>query len=755
MKILVNYQVADKNYLNQLAYLLRERGLDAVSSSMPMTASELTSKAKLAGCTAILLCNEKTLQNIVADSKATLDKHRGSRFQLSVPVIVCNTLAHINTVDHGRWLLGKDLDKFKYIHTPPVKFNITYLTETKMFAEAEAWLMQSVLLAFDVETRLLNEPEDEDDIEAGDSIITCCSWSGVHLNGEIRTYVLPLVDMGNVDHWLTNADYAEAIMLMRRINASPIPKTMQNGMYDAVHSLRYHAEPNCWLLDTIGMAHSQYQSLPKTLDFLASYYLYDYIQWKDQAAAASKEKDNRKYWNYNGLDTFNTLRITIEWLRHAPAYAKKNYAMQFPLVYPFLYTAFEGILVDNEERIKLKNAAQQKLDAALSELRVMFADPNFNPGSWQQVEKYVYNVFGAVKPKIGKSKSCTDEKNLIAVGEQHPLLLRIVNPILSYRGEQKAIGTYFKFRQLNGRLLYSLDPFGTETARAACRSSSLWCGTQVQNIPGYAKSMLVADPGYVLFEIDNKQSEARCTAYLSEEEALIRALEAPGKDFYKQLGTLFFNIPYEEVTKEFRNNVLKKINHGVNYMMGAKTFIENITAKVLYETAEALGVKIVQVPRKNHPDEKTLMKFAGELLDVYHVPFPRIRQWYQNIRARIASTGMLVSVFGYTRYFFGDINKSHDMLRGAVAHEPQNLSVTILNKGFMKVYKEEVLPSKGAVRIKAQIHDSIFGQVREDLADYYIPRIEKHCENPVVIHGRTLLIPTDMKTGRRWIDLKD
>lgn len=752
MRILVNYQIADKPFLSMLAYLMKQRGLEAVGTVTTMSSGELVAKAKMASCSAILLCNEYTLHNITGNNKATLDSHRGSRFDLSVPTIVCNSLQHIKTVNHGEWLMGKDLEKFSTIHKPAQPFNFKVLKEVSDFAEAKAFLANCVLLSVDIETDLLNEVSkdvDPDTVQGGDTIITCCGWSGVTLSGQIRTFVLPLVSF-RVDHWRSNADYAEAIQFMQQINALPIPKVMQNGMYDALHTMRYHAPVYNWVLDTLGMVHSEFSEAPKSLDFICSYYLYDYIQWKDEADKAKKEGDIQRYWAYNAKDCINTLRVAIEWLRHAPSYARMNYAQQFPLVYPFLYASFEGCLIDNEERLKLRAVEQAKVETQRKLLRIMFSDPNFNPGSWQQVEKYIYKVFGAKKPKIGKSKSCTDEKNLAAVGAQHPLLLRLTDAIIEYRGAQKAVGTYFEFRQLQGRLLYALDPFGTETARAACRSSNLWVGTQVQNIPVYAKSQLIADPGFILFEIDNKQSEARCTAYLSEEVALIAALESE-RDFYKTLGTLFFQIPYEDVTQFFRDKVLKKIVHGTNYMMGAGTFIENIGIQILYETADALGIRIVPTVRANHPEEKTLKQFAASILDVYHVPFPGVRKWYQSVFNRVSSSGRLVSPLGYTRWFFGKV-KNHEVFRSAVAHEPQNLSVSIVNKGVMRVYKELVLPSSGEVRFKAQVHDSIWGQVLESKKDIYLPRIIECCNNPVVVHGRTLRIPTDLAYGHSWAD---
>jgi DNA polymerase I-like protein with 3'-5' exonuclease and polymerase domains len=257
----------------------------------------------------------------------------------------------------------------------------------------------------------------------------------------------------------------------------------------------------------------------------------------------------------------------------------------------------------------------------------------------------------------------------------------------------------------------------------SCSSSSFWCGTQVQNIPSYAKNILVADEGYTLIEFDNSQSEARCTAYLAKETHLIAALEDKERDFYTSLGTLFFQIPYEQVTKDFRNKILKKIVHGTNYMMGAATFIENAGTQNLITGAAPLGLKIT-LSKTPKSDEISLKAFATSLLESYHKPFPRVREWYKEIQTDIATTKMLRSPLGWTRYFFGDITKDHNMLRGAVAHAPQNLSVQILNIGLWKIW-QLVKASQGKIRFKAQIHDSIFLQVHDSILEEAKQKVDK------------------------------
>jgi DNA polymerase I-like protein with 3'-5' exonuclease and polymerase domains len=760
MRILVNYNIADQNYLPILQYHLKARNIQAIATNLALNIGELVSKARNAKCEAILICNQDTLKQVVNHTSASLDLFRGSILRFSIPALVCNSLAHTQTVSHGTWLLGKDLDKLKTINkaiSEEDKFSFTLLDNKAEMMAAYKLLSESACISYDIETKTVNE--DEENHQAGQTYITCASWTAISHTSKLTTFVLPLVDFLE-DHWKTDEEYAEAIQFLRNANALPIPKVMHNGMYDCLHSIVYHAYPMHWTLDTMAMAHSEFSELPKTLDFVASITLQDYIQWKTDSEEASKKKDINQYWGYNGKDTWYTARILLHYLKHLPPYAKKNYSLQFPLVYPSLYCAFEGLKIDQNVRKELRDKAEKKREEELGTLRKLLADPNFNPASPKQVQYYIYDVLGAADPRIGQKKNAktgkrsrtergTDEKNLRAVGEQHPILLRITEAILSYRENAKAISTYFDFKQLNSRLLWSLNPFGTDTGRMSCSSSSFWCGTQVQNIPPYAKAMLVADDGYTLIEIDNSQSEARCTAYLAKETHLIKALEDPEKDFYTSLGTLFFSIPYEKVTKEFRNKILKKIVHGTNYMMGAKTFIENAGTKNLITGAEPLGLKIT-LAKKAQADEITLQDFATQLLESYHKPFPRVREWYKEIAIDINTKHMLTSPLGYTRYFFGDINKNHNMLRGAVAHSPQNLSVTILNIGLMKIWQEIKKQELPLIRLKAQIHDSVFLQIKDEYVNKLLPVILHLMDNGVDIHGRTLRIPVDYKYGKSW-----
>src|SRR4030043_1386405 len=492
MRILVNYNKAEQNYLPVLQYFLKKLGFEAVATSSTLSIGELVAKAQTAQCQGIFLVNSDTLLNCVPGTKPTLDDWRGSLLSFSLPCIVGNSLAHTQTIPYGAWLLEKDLNKFKQLSTKNAKmeFSFEVLDSVDKFPAAFLHLSNAEVLAYDIETKTINE--DADNLISGDTIITCCSWTTISATRELRTFVLPLVNFLEV-HWHADADFGRAINFLRAVNSLSIPKVMHNGMYDCTHSIVYQAEPMNWTLDTMAMMHSEFSELPKSLDFVASVCLPDYCQWKSEANEASKSKDINRYWAYNAKDTWTTARILLHFLDKLPAYARKNYQSQFKLVYPSLYCNFEGILINQEKRTELRKKETERLDSSLEILRTCLADPIFNPSSPKQVKLYIYDILGATDPKIGTKKNSdgkkvrieqgTNEKNLSAVGGQHPILLRITDAIIEYREARKAISTYMDFTQKNGRLLYSLNPFGTETGRMACQSSSFWWGTQEQNIP--------------------------------------------------------------------------------------------------------------------------------------------------------------------------------------------------------------------------------------------------------------------------------
>ncbi len=107
----------------------------------------------------------------------------------------------------------------------------------------------------------------------------------------------------------------------------------------------------------------------------------------------------------------------------------------------------------------------------------------------------------------------------------------------------------------------------------------------------------------------------------------------------------------------------------------------------------------------------------------------------------------------WTRYCFGNPQKSKQHLNSYIAHPPQSLNAQTLNRAWLIVFHEIALHPKHAPNFKlaAQIHDSILFQYRKD-HHYICDMIKEIMEIPITIKAydnkiRTFTVPAGIKSG--------
>lgn len=590
--------------------------------------------------------------------------------------------------------------------------------------------------------------------------IYCIGFGIITLNKEtkafeIANYVLPMTD-----------DYS--LVIAAQALASPCEKIMQNGMYDATQLLTYNLPITNWRWDTLGMMHSWYSELPRSLAFLATFFLRDATYWKDESSSVNMYD---KY-QYNAKDTFNTACIFLTWMAEAPDWAKKNYLITFPEVFPMLHCGLEGVLIDKAKKEEIKLIQETKQAEALREIQVGLGVPEFNPNSPLQLK----SMLKALGLKDIKS---TDASDMQKYARLNPLLAWFVPRILNFKQSGKLLSTYINANLYGDRLLYSLNPFGTETARTASKASHLSIfsqntkgkpvftsyGTQVQNLPSYAKKMMRADEGWLLFEIDKSASESWCTAALSREEKLWTTLTTKG-DFHCANASLFFGIPYEELFDEATGKKLnealrtlaKRVNHGANYNMGAGVLVETMgeakvfeARRMILDALAAKGLATSYAYTSLHAATKAI-QIATYLLGLFDRAYPAIRgRWQQEIIREVTTTNKIVSPSGWTRWCFGNPANNKSDLNAYIAHGPQHLSVKMVNKSFIDIWRELALPLGSQLRLKAQIHDSIFGQYRiGEAGEQAVRDAEKLMRVKLTVHGKELLIPNDIEMNKEF-----
>lgn len=643
-------------------------------------------------------------------------------------------LRRIYAEPHMLWLINHYLCKLSnpecFIAPPPFTYNKLTL------ADADRWLgmlnsPNAMLCAVDIET-----------VREG-LLITSIAFTLINKDLSSFTGVINLWDLRSVD---------DSLLLMRLLVRTSVPKVMHNGRYDCCYLLRLNSTPTNYLLDTYHLQHCLYPELPKDLAFCTQQYLLGIRYWKEMSGYNKLE--------YNARDTHATAWLFLAMLKHIKwqraDYALRNYMVEFPLVFPCIHTGMEGLAIDEQRRLELRAIEETKLQSALNRLRFVLGIPTFNPASSPQCLKLMH--------AMGFTGAASSDKKGMALFAEHSVLSgMLVKMIQAYRKASKAISTYYDVEQLHGRLLYSLDPAGTETGRMASKASNFWCGTQIQNIPAYSKSMFVPDEGYLFGSVDGSQAESRCTAYISEDLQLIENVET-SPDFHCTNCSLFFGIPFNELFQEeyiaedgtvvpakvLRKDIRtvgKRVNHGANYNMGAFVLWETMGDKEVFAAA-----KLLDLPR--YYDS---LKITKHLLTCFNRTYPNIKGvWYGRVVDEVLTTGKLVGATGWTRRTFLNPRRSKPELNSLVAHPPQSLSVMVVNKTFLQAWKRQLGDWAGKLRIKAQIHDEVFFQYLKGHEHIATEIGAMYRANKVLVNGRVMVIPNEPKFGAAtWGDLKE
>lgn len=657
--------------------------------------------------------------------KLALDDYAGSFFTIpghklnyekDIQVLILNPLAQLVSTAEGPFVfkrfVSKITDPARWFPQTPFTFQIWRPEDSAALIEK---FSTAVLISVDIETYV------------GDSErrIHCVGYCGLWRDGTTHSVVVPFKDM-------------LAHSFVRQVNSNSVAKIMQNGMYDNLYFLRWNVPCTNYIYDTQHLFHGWYSELPKRLDFITAFMVREIRFWKDDASAGSEHD----LFEYNARDCWATLHAWCALITEVPKYALDNYLMEFPLVFPCLHQEADGLALDKDMFDKKMAEAQAALEVQANKLSAWFG-PNFNPASPDQCKR-VLQILGA------KNVESADSKSMIAAAAVHPFNELIISAIIAYRKQAKLLSTYFKLEKFwNGRLYYRSNPAGTDTGRLASTESSFWTGLQIQNIPqgSAVKAWITADQGWKLAESDYAQSESRCVGYLSGCQTLIDLVESD-KDFHKFNASAFFGVPYDEITKDLRN-LAKRVNHGAGYGMGAGVMLDTMGPKMVANARILLKL----------PAKWTLTQVCQHLLLTYERAYPEVKKdWCDSIKREIKLTHKLKSPLGWTRYFFADPTTSKHAMNSAIAHAPQNLSVSIINKVFYQIWRDTVYGDlRGEVRIKAQIHDSILYEYKhEDSPAKVAERMRYAVQVKDIKHvTRTLIIPSDTNAGEiAWGSLK-
>ena len=710
--------------------------------------------------------------NAMVSGYLSLDLTRGSRYDYHDCVFfVIDHIQKMFTTNEGKWVLGQDLKKVnRLIIGKPRKYpKFTYevartTTDLQKFV---AELGKARFIASDIETS--GKP----------SMISCIAYTGFFDDGHWHTYVVPLINptRPNNAHWATEADEVQAWSAIRAINALPNSRFIfHNGQYDGSYLVRYCVPTVNYLWDTEHMWHSLFCELPKSLKYVTSFANDYYRYWKDEISGGEEDDSGKKskstipttvsgierYWRYNALDTYNTMCCFCYCvaLMSATDWSVRNYSTEFALQMFYLGVGYRGF---KTSRYRLDQIIKDKYKEASTELRRLrywLSQPDFNIGSPSQKQDLFYSVLGAKPVKIhGKETRSTDKIALGQIQYQHPLIKRFVDQLHKVTVPNKLISDFSNCELDNGRMLYSINAAGTNTSRASSSNSPFWIGRNMQNIAPIIRESMVADDGYILFDIDYSQSDNYFVAYESEDEKCIEVVCDP-RDTHCIHTAHFFKMSYEDAyndphkkAKDSPRSCTKKIVHGCNYEMQERTMFLNICAELgkdaLFKAAELLGYKDAWTL-----SDQALIKICKQLQESYFELYPHLKTWDTRlIKECYENGGTLTTAFGFTRKFFGNYIADKAVHRTMASLKGQGGTGGNINRSMYQFYygRGDGRPSlhKRGARLLVQVHDSLVGEVPLDNMELLDELIDI-MEQPVTIKGREMHVPVEADVGFTW-----
>ncbi len=320
-----------------------------------------------------------------------------------------------------------------------------------------------------------------------------------------------------------------------------------NAMFDIRQLRRWADVPDGNWWDTMIVERELYGGYYDTfaLDDLCRRWLGEYLPKEERKSFLTATEMNPTKRKYAARDALVTYQCQG---KQAPEYSdfysehKIWEEVDLPALQVFL--EFKGMMLDVPEWKKLIKYHLQEKDKIRKEL-------DFNPGSWQQVQK--------VLQKQGIHTKTTGVDDL----EEHsdnP----IVQQILAYRTFAKAASTYgenfLKMIEEDGRIYSSYNICGAETGRTSSDHPNF------QNIPvrsgPHFRKCFIAPRGRRYVIADSSQQEPRINAYMAQDHKAIELFKL-GDDVYIAYGQ---EILGTKITKsDPRRKVMKPLVLGLAY----------------------------------------------------------------------------------------------------------------------------------------------------------------------------------------------
>lgn len=557
----------------------------------------------------------------------------------------------------------------------------------------------------------------------------------------------------------------ECAIRVRHAKWSSDPTTRivaQNWMFDASWQAYKDRKPiiPAWF-DTMLAHHTLYPSLPHNLGFLTSQYT-THPFYKDEGKTWKEGGSIDTFWDYNVKDCCITLAAQQKIIKELEDQGLLEFFFSHVMhLQPHLINmTVGGIKAD----VKLKESIAIQCKEDVARLKTEFwkrveeatGEEGYhpNPASPKQMAELYFR-----KLRLVGRGTATDVKNRARM-KQHPRTSQEAKDMLTAQdklaSEQKFLSTYAEMQEdEDGRIRCEYKQTGVQSAPGRLSSAqTLWgSGTNLQNQPGRAHKMFIADQGYEFSYFDLSQAEARVVGWKYCIHKWIEQFEQAridGKyDAHRALAADMFYIPYEDVPKEDwllddkGNPTLqsirykaKRCRHGLNYRMGPD------------KLAETLEIPFTE---------------AYELHRIYHRVNPELQKGWDATVREVKERRSLYNAYGRRWILLERFDD--EALKSIVAFYPQSTIGDKVSRCIYLCESDERWP-KTKARMALNIHDALIAIHTPDVGNLVRQIMKEYAEEPLNILGidgieRELIIPCDIKRSvpdehniHRWSNLE-
>jgi len=426
--------------------------------------------------------------------------------------------------------------------------DVMYITDSQQLPVALALLAEETVIALDLETAGLDPHQDQIRlIQLAGSAVTIII-DAFHVPGWAEE-VEPLLKREDLEVVIQNAVFDLQFLMAAGVEVGNVFDTMLGArVLDGGENLRTR--------DQFSLAPLARRHLDLELDKAT------------QKSDWTAERLSEEQLAYAAMDAEVLLPLREEVLKELEANDLMDCArLEFGAVNFMAWLTFSGAPFDGHRWQVLSDQAMAEKLSLEEEIKAVFEEKEevskpLNPNSPLQVVQALNS--------LGVEVDSTQEEVLHEVRDQHP----VVGQILSYRAASKRANTYgIEFiakymHPVTGRLHPSYFQIGTVTGRMSCSKPNL------QNIPRDPRYRACFRPGEgrVLVKADLGQVEICVAAELSEDEAMLGALET-GKDLHTLSAAALFDKPPEAVTSDERK-FGKGVNFGTMYGQGRRGLMD-------------------------------------------------------------------------------------------------------------------------------------------------------------------------------------